>query len=60
MDGTLINGNASKDSVKRGPVVLMEQLRAVYRKQEQKLDDASDCGGATLAATENSSELPDP
>ena len=39
MDGTLINGNASKDSVKRGPAALIEQLRAVYRQQEQKLDD---------------------
>jgi IS5 family transposase len=39
MDGTLINGNASRDEVKRGPAVLMEQLRAVYRQQEEKLDD---------------------
>jgi transposase len=49
MDGTLINGNASKDSVKRGPTVLIEQLRAVYRKQEEKLqdrDDQTDDGGA--------------
>jgi hypothetical protein len=42
MDGTLINGNAAKDSVKRGPVVLMEQLRAVYQKQEQKLDEVQE------------------
>jgi hypothetical protein len=46
MDGTLINGNASKDSVKRGPVVLIEQLRAVYRKQEQKLDEMEESRGA--------------
>jgi len=50
MDGTLINGNASKDSVRRGPVELMEQLRAVYQKQEQKLDDETDRKRATLPA----------
>lgn len=53
MDGTLINGNASKDSVTRGPAVLIEQLRAVYRKQEEKLqdsEDVSDDGGATAGA----------
>jgi transposase len=40
MDGTLINGNASKDSVKRGPVELIEQLRQAYRAQETKLDES--------------------
>jgi transposase len=40
MDGTLINGNAAKDSVKRGPVELIEQLRQVYRVQEKKLDES--------------------
>jgi transposase len=41
MDGTLINGNASKESVRRGPVELIEQLRQVYKTEEQKLDDAT-------------------
>jgi transposase len=45
LDGTLINGNASKDSVKRGPVVLIEQLREIYRKQEEKLNAPDDEGG---------------
>jgi transposase len=52
VDGTLINGNASRDSVKRGPPVLIEQLRAVYRQQEEKLqdtDDESDEGGSLAA-----------
>ena len=50
MDGTLINGNASKDSVKRGPVVLMEQLKEVYRKQEQKLEDVANAEAASKGA----------
>jgi IS5 family transposase len=39
MDGTLINGSASKESVRRGPAILIEQLRNVYRAQEAKLDE---------------------
>jgi hypothetical protein len=40
-------------------VVLMEQLRAVYRKQEQKLDDAADTERARTAAPV-CRESPDP
>jgi len=42
MDGTLIDGNASRDKIKRGPAVLIEQLKAVYRQQEEKLEDHQD------------------
>ena len=42
MDGTLINGHASKESICRGPAVLIEQLKAVYQQQEQKLNDSAD------------------
>jgi len=58
VDGTLINGNASKDSVTRGPTVLIQQLRAVYRKQEKKLQDIDDDSddGATAAAEPTAGE----
>lgn len=55
MDGTLINGNASKDSVKRGPAVLIEQLRQVYRAQEKKLDE-SPCNDARTKPDKAQSE----
>lgn len=48
MDGTLINGSASKESICRGPAVLIEQLKAVYRQQEQKLDDRPDNGEVSV------------
>jgi transposase len=59
MDGTLVNGNASKDSVQRGPAVLIEQLRAVYRNQEQKLDEpmpASPSGSQATSPTKPEGE----
>jgi transposase len=49
LDGTLINGNASKDSVKRGPAELIEQLRKIYRQQEEKLNEPDDEGGESVA-----------
>lgn len=54
MDGTLINGNASKDAVKRGPVELIEQLRQVYRAQEKKFDEAETKAAPDKATNEAS------
>jgi transposase len=42
MDGSLVNANASRDSVRSGPAELIEALRRAYRREETKLDDSSD------------------
>jgi transposase len=39
MDGSLVNGNASMKSVRRGPAELIEALRRVYRQEAEKLDE---------------------
>jgi transposase len=59
MDGTLINGNAAKDAVTRGPVVLIEQLREVYEKQEKKLNDVTDTQRARTEAQAVDPESPE-
>jgi hypothetical protein len=58
MDGTLINGNASRDSVKRGPEGLIEQLRQVYQAQEKKLDAPGIEGGCREQAAAPQNEGP--
>jgi transposase len=46
MDGSMVNANASRDSVHSGPPELMEALRTAYRREEAKLDDSdNDEGG---------------
>ena len=46
MDGSLVTANASRESVQGGAAELIAQLRAVYRREETKLDDGgSDEGG---------------
>jgi transposase len=60
MDGSLVDANASKDSVRSGPAALMEALRQVYQQQAGKLEKpaASDedgdkgtrCGSAKTAS----------
>src|SRR5689334_6580059 len=48
MDGSLVNGNASQESVHSGPPELIEALRTAYRREECKLEDSSaDDGGAS-------------
>ena len=42
MDGSVVDANASKDSVRHGPAALIEALRKVYRQQTQKLDQGSE------------------
>jgi len=42
MDGSLVNANASRDSVHHGPPELIEALRTAYRREEAKLDDSQD------------------
>ena len=44
MDGSLIDANASKESLKQGPLALMEALRGVYRGEAAKLDEPDDEG----------------
>jgi transposase len=44
MDGSLIDANASKESLKQGPLALIEALRGVYRGEAAKLDEPADDG----------------
>ena len=39
MDGSLVEGNASLKSVRRGPPELIEALRKVYRQEVEKFDE---------------------
>jgi len=45
MDGSLIDANASKDSLRHGPPALIDALRRVYRGEAEKLDKADDEAG---------------
>ena len=40
MDGSLIDANVSKESIKSGPPILIEALRKVYQRQERKFDES--------------------
>jgi transposase len=44
MDGSLIDANASMDSLHHGPPELIEALRRVYRGEAEKLDEPDDEG----------------
>ena len=44
MDGSLIDANASKDSLRHGPPALIEALRQIYRGEAEKLDEPNDEG----------------
>jgi transposase len=47
MDGSLIDANASKDSLRHGAPTLIEALRRVYRGEVEKLEEPEDgAGGA--------------
>ena len=52
MDGSVVNANASMESIRSGCPELIEQLRAVYRREEAKLEtgDELDDGGAVPKA----------
>ena len=59
MDGSFIEANASRESVRKGPPELIEALRQVYRGQADKLDEPDDEGVprsrkavATVSATD--------
>ena len=43
-DGSLVDADASKGSVKKGPPELISALKEAYRSQERKLDDTDDEG----------------
>jgi len=45
MDGSLVNANASRESMHSGPPELIEALRQAYRHEEAKLEDSNDDGG---------------
>jgi len=47
MDATLVDADASKDSVKKGSPELIEALRRAYSGQESKLDDVSEADSAS-------------
>jgi transposase len=42
MDGSLVNANASRDSVHQGPAELIAALRKAYQREQAKLDDTGD------------------
>lgn len=42
MDGSLVEANAAQESVRSGPVPLMEALRRLYRGEAEKLDEPDD------------------
>lgn len=50
MDGSLIDANASKDSLRHGPPALIEALRRVYRGEAEKLDEPGDGAGGGKAS----------
>lgn len=61
MDGSFVEANASRESVRSGPAALMEALRKVYRGEAEKLDEPDDSGSegqrrgaqmATVSATD--------
>src|SRR5262249_29115170 len=63
MDGSLVNANASRDSVHSGPAELIPALRAASRQEEAKLEDSGDDeGGETSgkAATATTVSKTDP
>jgi len=45
MDGSLIDANTSKDSLRHGPLALIDALRRVYRGEARKLDEPDDEAG---------------
>jgi transposase len=45
MDGSLIDANASNDSLHHGPPALIEALRRVYRGEAEKLDEPDEDDG---------------
>ena len=51
MDGSVVDANASQDSVRGGPVELIAALRQAYRREEAKLDDVEPEEGATIERT---------
>lgn len=57
MDGSLVNANASRDSVHSGPCELIAALRMAYRREEAKLDDGNDEGGASLSVKSNATTV---
>lgn len=42
VDASLVDANASKNSVVKGPPELIEELKKLYRKEEKKLDERED------------------
>src|SRR5215475_14292641 len=48
MDGSVVDANASQDSIRGGPVELIAALRQAYRREEAKLDDVEPEEGATI------------
>ncbi len=55
MDGSVVNANASMESIRSGCPELIEQLRAAYRREEAKLEagEELDDGGAVSVARQH-------
>jgi transposase len=60
MDGSLIDANASNESVREGPPALMEALRRVYRGEVEKLEEPDDEGGRTKRGNTSTVSRTDP
>jgi transposase len=51
MDGSVVNANASMESIRSGCPKLIEQLRAAYRREETKLETGNEADDGGAAAT---------
>lgn len=60
MDGSFVQANASRDSVKTGPAALIDALRQVYRRETGKLEDPDWEGGATAKTAKTTVSSTDP
>jgi transposase len=59
MDGSMVQANASMDSLRRGAPALIESLRRLYRHEAEKLDDPDDPGSCrtTVSKTDPDAAL---
>ena len=60
MDGSLIEANASNDSIHKGARVLIEALRQVYRRESEKFDEPEDPAGGVRRGTKGAVSSADP
>jgi transposase len=59
MDGSFVEANASRESVRKGPPELIDALRQAYRQQAQKLEEPDEGVSKRVAVATVSSTDPD-